>query len=119
MKKSNFASFLVIFLLTGTSLCAQLPGDLDTTFGSGGKVYNLPTNFTPAEDVAIQPDGKLVLAGTTIGPDMTQDFAVVRLNSDGSPDTGPGVHADVALDVYNHSERICRMPNHYTSDIEG
>ena len=97
MKKSNFASFLVIFLLTGTSLLAQLPGDLDTTFGSGGKVYNLPTNFTPAEDVAIQPDGKLVLAGTTIGPDMTQDFAVVRLNSDGSPDTGFGSNGLVGI----------------------
>jgi uncharacterized delta-60 repeat protein len=44
----------------------------------------------PAEAVAIQADGKLILVGSTLGPDNTQDFAVVRLNSNGSPDNGFG-----------------------------
>ena len=90
MKKLNLILPLLFLLITTNSLNAADPGDLDPTFGSGGKVYNLPTNFMPAEDVAIQADGKLVLAGSTLGPDNTQDFAVVRLNANGSPDTAFG-----------------------------
>ena len=87
---------LVIIFVTGNLFAAD-PGDLDPTFGSGGKVYNLPANFIPAEDVAIQADGKLVLAGTTRGPDNTDDFGVVRLNADGSPDTGFGTNGLVGI----------------------
>ena len=57
----------------------------------------MPGNFIPAEDVAIQTDGKLVLVGSTLGPDNTQDFAVVRLNADGSPDMGFGTNGLVGI----------------------
>jgi uncharacterized delta-60 repeat protein len=79
-----------IFILSTQIAFGANPGDLDPSFGSGGKVYALPANFMPAEDVAVQADGKLVLVGSTLGPDNTQDFAVVRLNANGSPDTGFG-----------------------------
>ena len=92
MNKLSPGLFAFLILLTSHGLFAANAGDLDPTFGSGGKVYNLPTNFIPAEDVAIQADGKLVLAGSTLGPDNTQDFGVVRLNANGSPDMGFGTN---------------------------
>ncbi len=96
MKRFNSLLFLLLFSVNVTILFAAA-GDLDPTFGTGGKVYNLPTNFMPAEDVAIQADGKLVLAGSTLGPDNTQNFAVVRLNPNGSPDTGFGTNGLVGI----------------------
>jgi uncharacterized delta-60 repeat protein len=59
-------------------------GALDTTFGTGG-IFTSPPSFNGgAADMALQPDGKLVLAGT-LNPGSTPSFAVVRLLGDGSP----------------------------------
>jgi uncharacterized delta-60 repeat protein len=66
-------------------------GNLDTTFGTGGK---LTTYFfaTPndkqeqAEAVAIQADGKIVAAGWTINPQGQAVFALARYNVDGTLD---------------------------------
>jgi uncharacterized delta-60 repeat protein len=58
------------------------PGDLDPSFGGDGKVT---TNFSPGldegTDVAIQADGKIVVAGGAAGR-----FAVARYEMDGSLD---------------------------------
>jgi uncharacterized delta-60 repeat protein len=66
-------------------------GALDTTFGpptSPGKVL---TDFAGSSDiayaVAIQPDGKIVVAGNTLVTATGLDFAVARYNADGSLDT--------------------------------
>jgi len=64
-------------------------GSLDTSFSSGGK---LTTNFGwlsfTAYSIAIQPDGKILAAGEGLGLGLGSsiDFALVRLNSDGSLD---------------------------------
>lgn len=89
-KTSSFLSIAVFLLALATHTSAANPGDLDPTFGTGGKVYNTPANLMPAEDVAVQADGKLVIVGSTLGPDNTQDFGVVRLNANGTPDTNFG-----------------------------
>ena len=71
-------------------------GALDTTFnGSGFRTIDLVDEASAADDgedagtgVAIQPDGKIVVAaygGTTTG---NSDFVVIRLNASGSDDTG-------------------------------
>ncbi|MEO8042223.1 MAG: hypothetical protein ABI646_06430, partial [Acidobacteriota bacterium] len=86
-----------ILLLCVLNVFAGNPGDFDPSFGTGGKVYALPANFMPAEDVAVQSDGKLVLVGSTLGPDNTQDFAVVRLIANGSPDSGFGTNGIVGI----------------------
>ena len=68
---------------------AQVPGTLDTTFGSGtGKVI-LPIGPTldQANATAVQPDGKIVLAGTCRDNVSGEYFCVARLNTDGSPDS--------------------------------
>ena len=58
-------------------------GSLDTTFGSSGKVF---TNFIGegykdyASCIAIQNDGKIVMAGSTQYNYGTPDFALARYN---------------------------------------
>jgi uncharacterized delta-60 repeat protein len=61
-------------------------GSLDTSFdGDGLVVAPLPIPSGYACAVAVQPDGKLLLAGSAYSPDW--DFALVRYNPDGSLDT--------------------------------
>ncbi|MFC1738457.1 hypothetical protein ACFL1G_05330 [Planctomycetota bacterium] len=98
------------------------PGDLDPTFGEGGMVA---IDFLASQadhsrgDVAIQPDGKVVVVGASWSADTGNDFALTRYNPDGSLDTsfgdggmvtssrGSGVHdatsesaTGVAIDSY-------------------
>jgi uncharacterized delta-60 repeat protein len=70
-------------------------GTLDDTFGqllasgkrSGKRVYGiLPGAFSFAADVAVQLDGKIVVAGATDAGGLF-NFALVRLNGDSSFDT--------------------------------
>jgi uncharacterized delta-60 repeat protein len=62
-------------------------GSLDTSFGIGGKVVTpVGTDDDFARAVAIQPDGKIVVAGyAKVGG--FERFAVVRYETDGSLDT--------------------------------
>lgn len=84
-------------------------GSLDSTFGSGGKVV---TSFFGYGDdphaLAIQPDGKLVVAGTAFsassipgagGPNA--NFGLARYNSDGSLDPTFGSVGKVTTDFGN------------------
>ena len=72
---SAAASFCVVRLRTN--------GALDTTFGSGGKrVINFGGDDDSVFGAALQPDGKIVLAG-----DSDLRVAVARLNPNGSLDT--------------------------------
>jgi uncharacterized delta-60 repeat protein len=63
-------------------------GSLDQTFGSGGRVVNPGQIHLRA--LAIQPDGKIITAGATRVISITQDFALVRYNADGTLDTSFG-----------------------------
>jgi uncharacterized delta-60 repeat protein len=56
-------------------------GDLDTSFDANGKVTTDFGGFDGAAEVAIQPGGKIVAAGSAAG-----DFALARYNRDGSLD---------------------------------
>lgn len=65
-------------------------GALDPGFGAGGVVnLKLGSEASEGRAVLIQPDGKIVIAGQAKGP-LTYDFALARLNPDGSPDLGFG-----------------------------
>ncbi|WP_048439208.1 hypothetical protein [Caenimonas sp. SL110] len=63
-----------------------IDGTLDTSFNGTGKAQ-LPvgTGYDFAGGVAMQPDGKIVVAGT--GSDSSNQFGLIRLNADGSLDT--------------------------------
>ena len=74
-------------------------GNLDTTFGTGGKVT---TDFfgdtDMAGDLALQSDGKIVLAGGAKPADSASDFALARYNANGSLDTTFGNGGKVTTD---------------------
>ncbi len=76
---------------------------LDPRFGVGGQaVIPLPSSFgvsaATVNAIAVQGD-KAVLAGVNFGsPDGLGDFAVVRLNKDGSPDQTFGTGGAVNID---------------------
>jgi uncharacterized delta-60 repeat protein len=63
-------------------------GSLDTTFASSG-LFEVTTQGTPTfYGVAIQPDGKVVLAGSDVAVSGGPSFIdVYRLNTDGTLDT--------------------------------
>ena len=76
-------------------------GTLNTTFGTGGIVTtDIRGDADQAEAVAVQPDGKIVVAGhaATVAGQIT-DFALARYNPDGTLDQGFGNHGIVTTDI--------------------
>jgi uncharacterized delta-60 repeat protein len=60
-------------------------GSLDDAFGRGGTVTIDFAGWEVGPSVALQHDGKIVVAGTTVDG-RTGKFALARYNADGSPD---------------------------------
>ena len=81
--------FLVlIFLLAGFAM--GQPGNLDSSFGVSGRVStDLGGPSDAAQDVAIQPDGKIVAVGIARGA-TSQDFAITRYTRNGVLDPSFG-----------------------------
>lgn len=78
-------------------------GTLDDTFGSGGKAIAQVENFSEGNSLAIQSDGKILLAGAS------QWFInLVRFNSDGTLDAGFGSGGIVIADVEGYYSEQCK-----------
>jgi uncharacterized delta-60 repeat protein len=79
-------------------------GSLDTTFGGTGIVTTYFGSVAGANSVAIQPDGKIVVAGS-VGSYGNNHLAVARYNTDGSLDNsfnGDGILLNLsASGAYN------------------
>jgi len=78
-------------------------GTLDPSFGNGGIVTTVFPAGSYAFDVALQPDGKIIAAGTVFvnfdpGEPSDTDFALARYNTDGSLDTSFGSGGTVSTD---------------------
>jgi uncharacterized delta-60 repeat protein len=65
----------------------EADGALDPSFGDGGIVTTRLGADSAAQAVAIEPDGKIVVAGTASRPETGWDFALARYDSDGALDT--------------------------------
>jgi uncharacterized delta-60 repeat protein len=79
-------SVALLFVVSVPLPARAAAGDLDSTFGDGGEVVTLMPDRGWADQIAIQPDGKLVVSGFD-GKDNVTDFGIVRYNTDGSLDT--------------------------------
>ena len=100
-------------------------GSLDTSFDGDGKVITPFGGYDAAGAIALQSDGKLVVAGSAqIG--ISTDFALARYNSDGSLDpsfsgdgkvtTNVGTGVDFANSVAVQSDgKIVAAGNGYVS----
>ncbi len=77
-------------------------GSLDLTFGTGGVARTDVTGgIDAASQVVVQPDGMIVaggVGGRTVASEPVSDFALVRYQSDGSPDGGFGSAGRVTTD---------------------
>lgn len=106
-----FGLIALALVLTGipSSTVQAAAGDLDTTFGTGGKVT---TDFRGYGDygraLAIQDDGKIIAAGISASRDIyfTEDFAIARYNPDGSLDPTFGTGGKVVLDFFGDQDQI-------------
>jgi uncharacterized delta-60 repeat protein len=90
---------VVLAALTLVAGAGAAAGDLDSSFGLGGKVL---TDFgsgsvDTANAVAVQPNGKIVAAGVS-GTGGGEDFALARYNADGSLDSSFGLGGKVLTD---------------------
>jgi uncharacterized delta-60 repeat protein len=83
-------------------------GALDTTFGTGGRTYTdfIGPTYSTMFAAAVQPDGKMVGAGyASIGLGHLDDFALTRLDVDGSLDVSFGGAGTVVTDFGGSTDR--------------
>jgi len=73
-------------------------GTLDTSFDGDGMALVDFGSEANARDIALQPDGKVVLAGRALHPAGGSDFALARLTSDGGIDSSFGAEGRVLTD---------------------
>jgi uncharacterized delta-60 repeat protein len=107
-----FRKQYIMFILYGFLLIGIFPalgfgqdGTLDFKFGIGGKVLTQtsPGGYESGYAVAVQPDGKIIVAGESYrsGPpsDLDDDIALVRYNSNGSLDNTFGADGIVITPI--------------------
>ena len=82
-------------------------GSLDTSFDADGKVTTA-VGYTSGQSVAIQADGKILVAGSAYA--NGDDFSLVRYNANGSLDTSFDADGKVTTDLggadYGHSVAV-------------
>jgi uncharacterized delta-60 repeat protein len=82
-----------------------LPGGaLDSTFGGDGIVTTDLGGNDAARGLAIQPNGDILVAGTSSQTVTGWDFALVRYMPDGTPDDTFGDHGVVLTDFDSHGD---------------
>lgn len=89
-------------------------GNLDPSFGTGGKVTNdFSGQGGQCDALALQTDGKIILAGSSFGA-ASVDFTLVRYTSNGSLDPSFGVGGEVRTDLFsnfNSAHALAIQPN--------
>jgi uncharacterized delta-60 repeat protein len=99
---------------------ARLNSDLtiDTAFGNGGfQVINFGSNHNYSSRMALMPDGRIIIAGTSQFPTLSSRFSLARLTSDGAFDApfadvdGDGIEDGIDLQPAASSESFNDVPN--------
>lgn len=97
----------ITLLLISLSIFAQQPGALDPLFGNAGKVVtSIPNGQSKATAVALQTDGKILIAASFNSPITANDFVCIRYNEDGSIDETFGLNGIVTTDLQLGSDDI-------------
>ena len=103
---------LAVLWLAAPAAAGAAPGDLDPSFGGGAgwvrtlEIRDAANNYLPrgAEDVAVQPDGRIVVTGGVIDGRSNRYFGALRYLPDGSLDPVFGSGGLVAADLGNFEE---------------
>ena len=111
MRRKSWTT-LAAAVAVSLALCAPAvaaDGDLDPSFGNGGIATWAGCGFPntigrvghlmmpSGRNVAVQPDGKIVLLRFAVGHESTNFTCVSRLTPNGAPDTSFGVGGDVPV----------------------
>ncbi len=108
MSRRTSAAALALggLLLLAAGSAQAAPGDLDPSFGTGGKVTTAigASSADVAYAVALQSDGKIVAAGYSSNG-ANDDFALARYNTDGTLDTGFGTGGKVTTAIGSGDDR--------------
>jgi len=103
---------VILSLVFFTPVCEAkvAPGDLDSTFGTGGLVT---TDFFGYDDeasaIAIDSQGRIVVAGPACvysGSNCNYCFALARYNIDGGLDSTFGTNGKVITDRYRDYDKV-------------
>jgi uncharacterized delta-60 repeat protein len=91
----------------GNAIIRYFPnGSVDVNFGNRGMAIAPTPAYNNGEiSLAVQPDGKIVGAAS-VNSDPNYDFAVFRLNPDGSPDFGFGMNGLVVTPISNQNDMV-------------
>ncbi len=79
-------------------------GSIDSTFGTDGNTIIDFGEFEGFSSSVIQPDGKIVAAGSTVNISEESDIILVRFNADGTPDDTFGEEGKVVSEFYDSEE---------------
>lgn len=80
-------------------------GALDASFGTGGKATIAVGSADFAFGAVQQPDGKIVVGGYATNVPNGYDFAAIRLNADGTLDTGFGTAGKTIVTLGSGADR--------------
>jgi uncharacterized delta-60 repeat protein len=97
-RPSVLAGLSLMLIAAGAS---GAPGDLDPSFGQGGRIFvNMDSDSEAATALLQQSDGKLLLGRATNILSATKvDLSVARLNPDGTPDRSFGSNGLASTDL--------------------
>jgi uncharacterized delta-60 repeat protein len=84
----------------------NVDGSVDTSFGNSGKATSSVGNRDFANAIALQPDGKIVVAGYvyTSETGYATNYCLVRYSGDGVQDLGFGTDGMVIIDIDESDE---------------
>jgi uncharacterized delta-60 repeat protein len=112
MRQSRkFSIAIVLFagyaLAAVPTMAAAAAGDLDASFGVGGKVIiDIGINSDDIVNaLAIDASGNAYIAGST-GPLSNTDFAIIKLDTNGKLVPGFGAAGKVVIDIGTNSEDV-------------
>ncbi len=101
--KINLLSLISVFILISHCSYSQFAGGLDTDFADEGR-YIADFGFQDnLEAVAIQDDGKIIVAGTSLTQQFSGKLLVTRLNPDGTLDETFAEGGVLIVEAYNES----------------
>ena len=82
-------------------------GALDITFNTTGKqTFDLAAGYDFASALAVQSDGKILVGGSVTNINYGEDFAVLRFNAQGTPDSSFGKSGVVVTDFFGYDDMM-------------
>lgn len=97
MSKIHTLLSLAMVIMFANTLKAQHAGDLDLNFnGTGYNRIDFYGNTDVANDIAIQTDNKIIVAGVAFTASWNIDLKIIRLNEDGTVDASFGNEGTVS-----------------------